>query len=103
MKFLVLCSFQLRRADERALHAALEILAAAGFKPVHHAPGLDDHLRPGVPRCMLGEFRAPAADALTRRIESDLRLHFAGRGLDAEFNLRLQPLREEPARGSVAG
>ena len=102
MKFLVLCSFQLRRADGRALQSAMEVLASAGFRAIGHQDVAADPAY-GIPRCVVGEFRGPAEDALVRRIESDLRLHFAGRGLDAEFTLRAQALRDEQdSRGGVA-
>lgn len=101
MKFLVLCTFELRRADERVRQAALAELVAAGFKPVggENVGGL----RFGLANCALGEFRAPANGLLERRIENDLKLRFASRGIEARFTVCANPLpAAQDARDSMA-
>lgn len=100
MRFLVLCQYALRAshpaADPRTVAAAL---ATAGLGPVESS--VADGMQFGPGNTAVGEFRAPTAQALRRRIESDLALRFAHLGVEVDIRLCVAPV-EEQSRRDVA-
>jgi hypothetical protein len=82
MKFMVLCLFELASTDTRDRQTAIECLDATGLKAVGHE-AVGDGSCFGLANAAMGEFRAPTAGILKRRIEADLRLSFERCKLDA--------------------
>lgn len=101
MKFIVLCSYELRHAARGDAALAEQELADAGFKPVgfeRTAGGL----RFGLPMAAIGEFRAPGADLLRTRLLQDLVLRFRSLRLDATFSIHIKPALEADATRQAA-